>query len=180
MHPRAMGLKHLRYQQAELTIAQDGHALAFGDFDLVENLTSSGNGLDENGVFVRDRGGHSVQVTNRQREEFAKCSRMPDDAEDGPSWAVAAEAALAPIAMSAGEVDFASHSFPNPRLVGGVCYFTNEFVAGRAGKAVVSALKFEIRRTDSGGQHANPGESLWHARQSLMAKTHTAGFEVNG
>jgi hypothetical protein len=105
---------------------------------------------------------------------------MLDDAEDGPGRAMAAEAPPAPIAMPAGEVDFACDTLPNPRFVGGVCYFTDEFVAGRARKAVVSALKFEIRRTDSGGQHANPGESLWHARQGMMAKTHTAGFQVNG
>jgi hypothetical protein len=65
MHLRAVGLEHLRYQQAELTVAQDGHTLAFGDFHLVENLTSSGDGLDEDRVFVRNRGGYAVEVADR-------------------------------------------------------------------------------------------------------------------
>ena len=105
---------------------------------------------------------------------------MLDDAEHGPRRAVAAEAALAPVTVSAGEIDFADHPFPNPSFVGGLRDFAHEFVAGRAGKAVVSALQLEVGGADSGGEQANPGETLGYTRQRDLAKLHTARFQVNG
>jgi threonine synthase len=81
--------------------------------------------------------------------------------------------------MPARQIDFAHDPFPNPRFVGGVGDFTHEFVAGRAGKAVVSALKFKVGGTDSGGQQPNPGKAFGYTRQSLLTDLHAAGFEMN-
>jgi hypothetical protein len=80
MHLRTPRLKHLRDEKAELAIAQDRHALALGDFHLVENLASGRNRFDENGVFGWDGRGHAMQVADRQRQELAEGSRMLDDA----------------------------------------------------------------------------------------------------
>jgi hypothetical protein len=121
-----------------------------------------------------------MQVANRQREEFAKRARMLDDAENGPRRAMPAEAALAPLAMPTGQIDFAYDAFPDPRFVGGLRYLAHELVTGRTGESVVSALKFEIGGADSGREQANPGESLGYARQRLLANLHAPGFEVNG
>ncbi len=119
--------------------------------------------------------GHAMQVADRQREEFAKRPGMFDDAQDGASRAMAAEAARAPIAMAASEIDFAGDALADPRSVGGVRDFADEFVAGRAGESVVSALKFEIGGTDSGGEQADAREAFRDARQRLL-RTSTRPF----
>jgi hypothetical protein len=48
---------------------------------------------------------------DRQREEFAEGSGVLDDAEYGASGAMASEAASAPFAVTAGEIDFAGNAF---------------------------------------------------------------------
>ena len=111
---RAVRLQHLRDQQSELSVAQHGDALALGDLDLIQNFARRRDGFDEDGVFGGNRIGHAMQIADRQREEFAKRARVFDDAEHGASGAVAAEAARAPVAMAAGEVDFAGDALPNP------------------------------------------------------------------
>jgi hypothetical protein len=121
-----------------------------------------------------------MQVADRQRQEFTKRPRMLHDSENGSRRTMPPEAAAAPIAMSAREIDFADDPFPNPRCVGGVCHFAHEFMAWGAGKTVVSALKLQVRGTDSGGEHPNPGESLWHAGQRNAAQLHAARFQMNG
>src|ERR1700730_11908261 len=143
MRLRAVRLEHLRYQQAQLIVAQDGYAGALGNLHLIQDFARGRKGLDEDGVFGGDRRGHPMKVANRQREKFAKCSRMLNDSEDGSGRAVAAEAPPATLAMSDGQVNFAYDPFPNPSFVGGFCNFSDEFVARRAGKAVVSAPEFE-------------------------------------
>ena len=180
MHLRALRLKHLRDEKSELAIAQNRHALAFGNLHLIQNFARGRNGLDEDGVLRGNRRGHAMQVADRQRQELAERPRMFDDAENGPRRAVAAEAALAPIAMSAGEIDLADDPFPDPRFVGGLRDFADEFVAGCAGKSVVSALKLQIGGADSGGEQTNSGESFRNTRQRNPAEPYPARFEMNG
>src|SRR5690349_8862605 len=52
-------------------------------------------------------------------------------------------------------------------------------MAGRAGEAVVSALKFEIGGADAGGQQTNSGEFIRHTRQRLVTDLHPTGFQMN-
>jgi hypothetical protein len=82
--------------------------------------------------------------------------------------------------MAAGEIDFAGYALTNPGLVFRLGHFTDEFMAWRAGKTIVSALEFEISGTDSGRQQADARESLGNARQTLFPNFHASGFEVNG
>jgi threonine synthase len=102
-----------------------------------------------------------------------------DDAEHGTRRAVATEAALAPIAFSASQVDLTHYASPNPRFVGGVGDFADELVTGSARETVVSALELEIRGTDSGSEQANPSESFGYAGQREAAKLDFSGFQVN-
>ena len=178
MHLRALRLQHLRDQQPELAIAQDGHPLALGDLHLIQNFARGRNRLDEDSVFGGNRRGNAMQVADRQRQEFSKRPRMLDDAQHGSRRAVTAQAALAPFAMSAGEIDLAHYPLPDPRFVGGLGHFAHEFVARRSGKSVVAALQFQVGGTDPGGQQANSCKTPIHAAKG-GAEPHTARFEMN-
>src|SRR4051812_41246719 len=105
---------------------------------------------------------------------------MFHDAEHLSGRAVAAEAALAPIAMSAGEVDLTDDSLPNPRLVCGLCDFADKFVARRAEEPVVSALEFQVGGTDSRGEQADSRKTFRHSRQRNLAEPHASRFQMNG
>ncbi len=149
---------------------------------MIENLASGGDGLDEDGLFRGYGIGHAVQVVDGQREEFAERSRVFDDAEDGARGAVAAEAARAPVAMSTRQVDFAGYAASDPlcAAAGDGYHFAYEFVSGRAGESVVSALQFEIGGTDPRREQTDAGEALGYARERLAAHFDAAGFEMNG
>ena len=139
-HIRAACFQCLCDEQSEFSIAQDGNALAFRDFDLIENFTSGGDGFNEDGVSIGNRFWDDVKIRDRQGEEFLKRAGMIDDAQDFARGAMTAEAATAPIAGSAGEIDFTGDSRVEPGRIIGAHYFANEFVTGRAAKVVISAL----------------------------------------
>ncbi len=118
---------------------------------------------------------------DRQREEFAEGSRVFDDAENAARRAMASEAASAPFAMTAGEIDFAGHALPHPLWFGWTVYdLTDEFVTRRAREAVVSTLQLEVGGADAGGQQANAGEAFGDAGQRLAAHFDAAGCKMNG
>jgi hypothetical protein len=87
---------------------------------------------------------------------------------------MAAELARAPFAMAAGEIDFAGYTFSR------IHHFTDEFVARRSLKTVVSTLKLEVCRADSGRQQADARESLGNTRQRPSADFDPARFEMDG
>jgi hypothetical protein len=58
---------------------------------------------------------------------------------------MASEAASAPFAVAAGEIDFAGDALPT------LDDLTDEFVARCSREAVVSTLQFEVRGADTGG-----------------------------
>jgi len=122
-----------------------------------------------------------MQVVDRQRQEFAEGSGVFDDAEYCAGRAMASEAARAPFAMTAGKIDFAGDTTPDPLWFRRTVYdLTDEFVTGRAGEAVVSTLQLEIRGTDSGGQQANAGEAFRDAGERLAAHFDAPGCKMNG
>ena len=176
----AGGLQNLGDQKAEFSIAEYGHRLMFGDADLIENFAGGGDRLDENGVFGGDGIGNTVQVRDRQGEEFAKCAGMLHDPEHGPMRAVAAQVALAPLAIAAGQIDFTGDPLSDPIAVFAIGHFADEFVAGSAAEAVVAALQFEIGGADSGGQHSDSREARAKLRQRPAPDFHPARFEMNG
>src|SRR5665213_3626867 len=111
---------------------------------------------------------------DRQRQEFAKRSRVLHDAEYTTGRAVPAEPACAPFATAAGEIDFARDAFP------ALDHFTDEFVTRRARKAVVSALQLQIGGTNAGGGQVNAGEAFGDAGQRLVAHFDAARLKMNG
>jgi len=66
----------------------------------------------------------------------------------------APETALAPVALAAGQVDFADDSFSEP-LGGAFFDDADELVAGDTLEAVVAGFEFEIRVADACGDHTN-------------------------
>ena len=102
-------------QQAEFAIAQHGHGFARRDRDLVQDLAGGRQRFGEDGAFGRDAVGEHVQIALRQREELRKGAGVLDDAQHRAVGAMAAEALAAPLAMRAGQVDFADHAFAGQR-----------------------------------------------------------------
>jgi threonine synthase len=180
MHCGAVRVKDLGDQQPEFSVAQDGDAIAFGDVDLIQDLASGGNGFDEDCVFDRDGLRHAMQIAQGQSQEFTKCSGMLDDSKNSASGTMAAESARTPFAMAAGEIDFAGDGATDPGGIFGLGHFAHEFMAGGAAESVVAALQFEIRRTDSGSEHADAREAMRNARERLFANFDASGFEMNG
>jgi hypothetical protein len=68
---------------------------------------------------------------------------------------MASESALTPRAFSAGQIDFADHSFAHPALVVGLQNLTYKLVTWRASEAVVAALQLNIGVADSAIQQAD-------------------------
>jgi hypothetical protein len=105
---------------------------------------------------------------------------MVDDAEDGSPRAMAAEAAPAPVARAAGQVDLADDAAADPRGRIRLNHFANEFMAGRAGEAIVTALEFEIGIADAAAEQADQGEAREPVRARLIAYFYASVFEVYG
>jgi hypothetical protein len=103
---------------------------------------------------------------------------MADDAEDGAPRAMAAEAAPAPLASAAGQVDFADDATANPRGRIRLDHFPDELVSGRAREAVVTALQFQVGIADAAAQQADEGESLGPVGARLVANFYAPVFYV--
>jgi len=121
-----------------------------------------------------------VQVAFRQRQIFAKCARMVDDTQHRAPGAMAAEAAPAPVAPAAGQIDLSDHAAANPRGRIRFDHLADEFVAGRAGEAVVSALELEIGIADAAAEQANEGEACGPVGARLVAQFDASVFKVYG
>jgi threonine synthase len=87
--------------------------------------------------------------------------------------------------MAAGEIDFPNHTLSEPlriglriRAHGG--HFSYKFVTRSSAKPVVSALKFEIRGADPGGQQSDAGKACGDAGQRLPPDFDASVFEVHG
>jgi len=87
---------------------------------------------------------------------------------------MASETASAPFAVTAGEIDFAGYALPSLHDL------TDEFMARRSGKAVVSTLQFQIGGADPSGQQPNASEALGDAGQRLAAHFDAARLKMNG
>ncbi len=69
------------------------------------------------------------------------------------------QAALAPGAVRAGEVDFAHHAPADQSARIGLHHLAHELMAGRARKAVIAALQLQIGIADAAGQQADQRET---------------------
>jgi hypothetical protein len=121
-----------------------------------------------------------VQIAFRQSQVLAKRAGMVDDAENGAMRAMAAEAAAAPVARAAGQVDLAGDAAADPRGRIRLDHFAHELMAGRAGEAVVTALEFEIGIADAAAKQADQGEARGPAGARLIAYFDASVFQVYG
>ena len=75
---------------------------------------------------------------------------MFHDPQHPTAGTMTSEVSPAPIALAAGQVDFAYDTLANPRVIVRVHHFSDKFMPGRALKTVVSALQLQIRVADDG------------------------------
>ena len=92
--------------------------------------------------------GTGCRFLTGKRQEFPKSPGMLHDPQHGAMRAMPPEVASAPFADAARKIDFAGDPLADPAPVFGLRHLTHELVPGRARKAVVSALEFEIGGAD--------------------------------
>src|SRR5579871_131542 len=107
MHLRSPRMEDLRNQQAELSVSKHRHAIAILDSHLIENLAGCRDRLDKNRMRGWNCFRHAMQIGDRKRQELAKCARVLYDSEHTSMGAMAPQTPRAPVAFSAGEIDFA-------------------------------------------------------------------------
>ena len=128
-----------------------------------------------------------LALTGEPAEGFVKPARVAfgevvngADAEDGAGGAVAAEPAAAPVAVAAGEVDFAGDAAADDGAAIGLDDLADELVAGDAAEAVVAALELEVGVADATQQEANARVAFGAAWERDFAKRDAAVFEMDG
>ena len=114
--------------------------------------------------------GQHVEVALGQGEEFGERAGMLDDAQHGAVGAMASQTLAAPLALRAGQIDLAHDALADQAGRIGLHHLGDEFVAGRAGEAVVAALKLEIGIADAGGQQAQQRKALGARRRGTCAR----------
>ena len=97
---------------------EHGNGGGFGKTHLLQNLAGGGNGLGEDGVFIRNAQRHREQVLDRQRQIFRKCALVFDDAEHCAPRAMTPQSAGTPIAFAARQVDLTHNPLANPLRIG--------------------------------------------------------------
>ena len=108
-----MSLQDLRDQQAELSIAQHGDRTRLPEFTWSRISQAAARGSTNTACSVGSPGTR-LQSSRRAESGIAKGSGMFHDAEHGAIGAMASEAARAPVAMSAGQIDFAHDALADP------------------------------------------------------------------
>ena len=91
-----------------------------------------------------------MEITQRKREEFAKRPRVVDDTQHSPRGTMPAEAASAPFAAAARQVDLARDAPAQPSGIfsgGGIFArddFAHELMPGRSRESIIAALQLEV------------------------------------
>src|SRR5579862_6139323 len=92
---------------------------------------------------------------------------------------MAPEAAPAPFAFSASQVDFADYAASQQAPVIGFDNLTHEFVARRSRKTVIAALQFQIGVADAAAQQTYPRKAVCAPGQRHAAHTHPALLQMH-
>jgi hypothetical protein len=128
---------------------------------LSENLASSCERLDEDGFLIGDRAWYGVEIFEWQCKEFGERAVVSYDSEHFAAGAVGLEAAAAKFAGApesercTGDIDFAGDTAVQPAFLraasnaSNVHHFTDEFVAGRSAKIVITAKDFDVGVADA-------------------------------
>jgi hypothetical protein len=135
-------------QLPELAAADDEHAMAVGDRNLLLNLECRGQGLGQGGGIVGDVIGHPMEIADRQEQPLGKGPVAVDDAEDGAPRAVSGGAGAAGRAGAAGGIDLADDS-GSAELFRTLFDETDELVAEDASVRIVPVDELQVRVADT-------------------------------
>jgi hypothetical protein len=144
MDLRAMHAQDLGDQEPQLAVPQHSNCGILRDTNLVEDLARGCQWLGEYGLFIENRIGHYVQIALGQDKVLLEHARLAGDTQHFPARAVAAEAAPAPIAMSAIEVYFPDGPFPDQAGITGAHHLADKLVTRDALKSVIAALELQV------------------------------------
>src|SRR5262250_360102 len=175
----AVGIQHLCHQQAEFSIAHHSDLCSIRNVCLIEDFARRGQWLDEHSLLIGYRIGHDVEIRFGQCEKFAKCARMPDNAEDRSRRTMAPEALSTPFTFSACQVDF-THNPPGGKIRI-ICThnLSHKLMAWRSAESVIPALQFEICVANAPHEQPNCGESFRRARPAHIPHFHTSIFKMD-
>ncbi len=150
-----------------------------GNAHLVQYLAGRGQRFDEDRFFRWNLARHSPQISLRQRQEFAKRARLFHDAEHRAGRTMPSQSARAPLAFSAGQIDFADHALADPAPIVSLHHFSDKLMPRRPAKAVIAALQLDVGVADSAIQQADQSESFGAARPRLFAHQNLAILKTN-
>src|SRR6202162_297766 len=174
---RARVLQHSRAERSELSGAEHRCPRLSVDRDLVQDLAGRGQRLGEDRLLVGDLVRHLVQVVLGESQVLGVRARVPEDAEHAASGAVTSEAAPAPIAAPAGEVDLPDDALAHPRRARGSLDAADELMAGNAREAVVAAPELQVGVADARRDDAHERETPLGNRSPDIADPCPTAFE---
>src|SRR5712691_13446592 len=184
------GAQDARNQLRKLAITEHTGLAVRADIHLFEDLARRGHWLGEHGCIIGNGAGHTMQIHDRQRQEFREGAVVAHNPQYAAARAVRRNAAPAIAAhfrlpktskpqSGAVQLDFSDDAAPDPALVscaGDAHDIAHEFVAKRAVKVVIAAQDFNIRVADSRQAHADQrpaGLQSWlrllHERKTISA-----------
>ena len=108
--------------------------------NLIQDLASGRQRLDEHGSFIWNRIRHYMQIAFGQRQKLLKGAGMLHDTEHRPGRAMTPQAAGAPRTVPAIQIDLANNSFADKRLRIRIHDFTHKFMTWRARETVIPTL----------------------------------------
>jgi hypothetical protein len=176
----AISIQDQSNEQPEFAIAQHGDFGGAGQRHLIQYFARGRQGFHENGALRGELIRQRMQIAFRQSQKLAKRAGMVDDAENGSAWAMPAQAATAPLAPAAGQVDLANHAASNQRGRIRLDHLADELMAGRAGKAVITALEFQIGIADASAEQADESEARGPVGARLVVYFYASVFQVYG
>lgn len=179
VHVVSIGVQNLSDQQPELAIAQNGDRRTARQVCLIQDLASRRQRFDEDSLLNRQAFRNDVQIAFGKREKFPKCSWMLYDAQHGPLRAVASQAAPAPAALAAAQVDFADHPAAHQVRIACFNHLADKLMSRRSGEPVVPALQLQIGIADTAAQQAYHREAFWPAGTRYAADVDTTLFQMN-
>ena len=120
-----------------------------------------------------------MEIAEGKGQEFAKRPRVVDNTQHAAYGTMPAEAASAPFALAARQVDLAGDADAQPLRVFTGDDFAHELVSGCSGESIVTALQFEVSGADSCGEHSNTSETQGDTGQGSVTNIDALRLEVN-
>src|SRR5262249_47604379 len=146
---------------------------------LIENLAGGSQRLDKHCNLGGNGSGHDVEIGLRQSQQLAEGAWMSDNSKNLAARAVPPKAAAAPVAIPAGEIDFADDTPAQQLRIIRRDNLANELVPGSACESVVAAKQFQIGIADATAQQTDRCVPFRRARPACFLQRHAALFEMD-